>query len=187
MQACGGNSRRAFRRQLRMRSRFHVAKEMRTATAAPVRRVIRLHPETGAKRTIKGMLRRADHDPSVPNPHDEVPWLWPVDSPEFLDSSIQIRRTLVLVRETSLLVDRVDQVRAVRTSLGFVAAFERGTEDRKSIIGTDQLCRIGVGGNAWRPLRSRCGLNRLGLRGQHCGAYYQDQTAAKEARPHRLL
>src|ERR1700746_2141419 len=105
-----------------MRSRLQITEEVRASAAPPIRRVIRLHPEPRAKRTIKGMLRRADDDPGVANPHDEVPWLRPVDSPEFFDPGIKIRRTLVLVREASLLVDRVDQVRTVRTPLGFVAA-----------------------------------------------------------------
>src|SRR5271169_859391 len=93
-----------------------------------------------------------DHNPGMSGPDGQVAGLRMGHSPKFLDPCIEVGRGRVFIRETSALVERMDQMRAIGRVTG---GMQRGTNNRQALTPSQ------------RPEPSRLVLTALRQRGRN--------------------
>lgn len=117
---------------------LNIAVEAWMPASLPVAGIIALHAEACPERAVERVLRGIDDDACVPRPDNQVAGLGMQDMAKLFDPCVQIDRAHVLVGEAGLLVDRVDQMRAVRVDFSFVVRLQGRTQDGQAIVRVEQ-------------------------------------------------
>jgi hypothetical protein len=75
-----------------------------------------------------------DNDPGVPSPDDEVSGLRLLDSLECFDAGVEIRGRRIGVGKPSLLVNSMNEMRAVVFGISANSSVERSGDQRKAVV-----------------------------------------------------
>jgi hypothetical protein len=75
-----------------------------------------------------------DNDPGVPSPDDEVSGLRLLDSLKTFDAGVEIRGRRIGVGKPSLLVDSMNEMRAVVFGISADSGIERSCDQREAVV-----------------------------------------------------
>ena len=113
---------------------LNVAIEARMSSAFPIWRLIIVGPRTGSHEAEEDVFRWLDNDSRVPTPDNQVSGLRLLDALETFDAGVEIGGRGIRIRKASLLVDSMNEMRAVVFGIAANSGIERGGDQGKAVV-----------------------------------------------------